>query len=103
MNSKSFNSKRVKGERVIYTASSFARQNLIYLQEIGKSEYLEPYESKRGKLSSFLFCIVKSGSGKLIYYDTTYELSTGDCIFVNCIQDYIISSKPKFPGQLYLD
>ena len=49
-----FNSTRVKGKRVIYTASLFARQNLIYLQEIGSSEYLEAYSSNRGELSSYL-------------------------------------------------
>lgn len=93
MNSKKFNSKKVRGERIIYTASTFARQNLIYLQEIGQSEYLEPYESKRGILSSFLFCIVKKGSGRLIYHDITYELNSTNCILVNCDQDYTISSQ----------
>ena len=94
MNSNTFSNSRVRGERIIYTASPFARQNLIYLQEIGKSEYLEPYESKRkGKLASYLFCIVKSGSGQLTYHDTTFVLNAGDCIFVNCRQDYTISSK----------
>ena len=93
MNSKIFISNRVRGRRIIHTASSFARRNLIYLQEIGNSEYLQPYESMRGRLSSFLFCIVKSGSGKLVYHDIVYNLEKDDCILINCSYNYTISSK----------
>lgn len=59
---------------------SFARENLIYLQEIGKSEYLEPYISQREILPSYLIFLVKSGAGKLICHDVAYELKTESCI-----------------------
>mgnify|MGYP001161773188 CR=1 FL=1 len=87
-----FNSTRVKGKRVIYTASLFARQNLIYLQEIGSSEYLEAYSSNRGELSSYLFFIVKNGIGKLTYHDVTYTLRKGSCVFIYCSYKYTIST-----------
>lgn len=87
-----FYSARVKGERVIYTASLFARQNLIYLQEIGSSSYLEAYSSSRGELSSYLFFVVKNGVGKLTYHDVTYNLQAGSCVFVNCMYNYTIST-----------
>lgn len=92
MKTNKFSNERVRGERIIYTASSFAMQNLIYLQEIGKSEYLEPYISKRGVLSSFLFFIVENGTGRLTFHDVTYELEKGSCVFVNCNDKYAISS-----------
>jgi AraC-like DNA-binding protein len=90
--SNQFHSSRVQGERIIYTASPFAKQTLIYLQEIGVSEYLEPYTSKRGDLTSYLFFIVKTGAGRLTYQDVTYSLTTGNCVFINCNIDYVISS-----------
>lgn len=93
VSSNKFHNKRVQGERVIYTASLFAKQNLIYLQEIGTSKYLEPYISKRGDLTSYLFFIVKNGFGKLTYQDITYPLKRGNCAFVNCNMDYTISSE----------
>ena len=88
-----FSSQRVIGERVIYTASPFAKQNLIYLQEIGTSNYLQPYSSKRNNLASYLFFIVHNGSGSLKYQNVSYSLSTGDCAFINCDTEYTISSE----------
>lgn len=59
MSSTKFHIKRVQGERIIYTASLFAKQNLFYLQEIGYSQYLEPYISKRGELAYYFHGILK--------------------------------------------
>jgi AraC-like DNA-binding protein len=87
-----FQSNRVRGERVIYTASSFARQNLIYLQEIGNSDYLQPYLGKRGELDSYLFFTVRSGKGELEIQDSKFEMQEGDCAFINCRTPYSISS-----------
>ncbi len=87
-----FSSERVKGKRIIYTPSPFARKNLIYLQEIGSSEYLEPYESRRGMLDSYLFFYIKNGQGELNYQDVLYVLNEGDCVLVNCRNEYVISS-----------
>lgn len=89
---KQFSNERISVKRIIYTASYFAKQNLIYLQEIGTSKYLRPYSSKRNQLSSYLFFIVKNGSGKLDYQNTSYELKEGDCVFINCNTPYTISS-----------
>jgi len=88
-----FSNQRVTGERVIYTASLFAKQNLIYLQEIGTSKYLQPYSSKRNNLASYLFFIVRNGSGKLEYQNAAYSLSAGDCALINCNTPYTISSE----------
>ncbi|MCR4694109.1 MAG: AraC family transcriptional regulator [Pseudobutyrivibrio sp.] len=92
MSTHNFKNSRVRGKRIIYTASPFAKNNLIYLQEIGFSEYLEPYVSKRGTLSSFLFFYVEDGEGVLDYNGIDYHLKKGDCAFINCNNPYLISS-----------
>ena len=70
----------VKTERLIYTPSSFARQSLFHLQEIGELQALKPHTSKREDLTSLLFFYVIAGNGTLIYEDTSYSLSAGDCV-----------------------
>jgi hypothetical protein len=45
----------VQSRRVIYQASSFAMQNLLYLQETGSLTAIKPHTSSRQNLSSFLF------------------------------------------------
>lgn len=92
MSSSFFSNNRMSGQRIIYTASTFARTNLIYLQEIGSTKYLQPYSSNRNGLNSFLFFIVSNGSGLLKYQNTTYTLKKGDCAFLNCNTPYSISS-----------
>lgn len=87
-----FYNQRVEGMRNIYTSSPFARQNLIYLQEIGTSHYLKPYCDNRNELSSYLFFVVLKGSGELKYQDVIYTLSVGDCALINCNMKYAMSS-----------
>lgn len=79
----------VNTERLIYTPSSFARQSLFHLQEIGVLQALKPHTSKREDLTSLLFFCVIAGNGTLIYEDTAYALSTGDCVFIDCRHPYL--------------
>ena len=53
--------------RIISTPSSFAKDTLFYIQEIGKLKSLKSHTSKREALDSFLFIIVVSGSGTFTY------------------------------------
>lgn len=78
----------VKAKRSMYTASEFAKENLLYLQEIGESRALQPHVSTHGALSSYLFFIVTKGSGTFLYQNTTYQLSQGDCVFIDCRKTY---------------
>ena len=78
----------VDSQRILYTPSSFARENLIHLQEIGELQALKKHTSHRDGLSSFLFFIVESGSGSLYYDRKHYSLSAGDCVFINCVSSY---------------
>ena len=67
MDNSSFNGSIVKANRIIYTASGFAKKNLLYLQEIGESQARQPHISARKNLASYLFFIVTQGSGTLEY------------------------------------
>jgi len=78
----------VESRRILYTPSSFAKANLIYLQETGSLISKKPHISKRQNLSSYLFFIVESGSGIVTYENKEYELTTGDCFFINCMKSY---------------
>ena len=78
----------VTSNRIIYTPSAFAKSNLIYLQETGQLQAKKPHVSQRENLSSYLFFIVKSGSGTLTYEGETFALAAGDCIFLDCQKPY---------------
>ena len=53
----------VESERILYTPSTFARTNLIHLQECGRLKALSPHTSHRENLASYLCFIVLEGSG----------------------------------------
>lgn len=74
----------VSSNRILYTASSFARSSLLHLQEIGELCALRPHISSRSNLSSYLFFTVLSGSGELEYKGKKFSLTTGDCVFIDC-------------------
>lgn len=78
----------VKSNRIIYTPSNFARNNLLYLQEVGELHALKPHTSSRTGLRSFLFFVVTEGSGQLRYEEQDYALSAGDCVFIDCKKAY---------------
>lgn len=74
----------VDSRRIIYTPSVFAKANLIHLQEIGTLEARKPHTSQRENLHSFLFFIIKKGTGSLEYNGHSYPLKKGDCVFLDC-------------------
>lgn len=78
----------VNSRRTIYTPSNFAKLNLTFLQEVGELTSLKKHTSGRENLSSFLFFIVTDGSGTVKYENTIYEVNTGDCVFINCMNAY---------------
>ena len=74
--------------RILYTPSPFARENLFYLQEAGSLQAKAPHVSHRSYLNSYLFILVKHGSGTVTVRDQNYALSAGDCAFINCSKPY---------------
>lgn len=84
MNRALFHGDLVNTSRMIYTPSDFAKLSLFHIQEIGSLQATKPHTSKRENLSSYLFFIVNSGSGTLLYNNETYDLKMGDCVFIDC-------------------
>ena len=82
----------IKSSRDIYTASSFARSSLLYLQEIGTLSALQPHGSARENLGSYLFFLVTEGAGMLEYQGKSYQLRAGDCAFIDCRKGYRMCS-----------
>lgn len=81
-------SSSVRSSRILYTPSSFARTSLLHLQEIGSLQAIHQHTSARTNLTSFLCFVVLSGTGSLTYEGMTYELSAGDCVFIDCRKAY---------------
>ena len=81
-------SSSVSSSRIIYTPSTFARTSLLHLQEVGSLQAVHPHVSQRSDLVSFLCFVVLSGEGELSYEEQTYQLSEGDCVFIDCRKAY---------------
>lgn len=89
-----FTTNIVTSDRILYTPSVFAKTSLLYLQEIGSLVANEAHTSRRSNLQSYLFFIVKNGSGKFVYNGIEYELKAGDCVFIDCENPYSHSTDP---------
>ena len=78
----------VSSRRILYTASSFAKSNLIFLQETGSLKALRPHVSRRDNLQSYLCMMVLDGSGYIEYEGRHYDMKKGDCAFIDCMRSY---------------
>ena len=78
----------VASSRILHTPSTFARTSLLHLQEVGSLQAIHPHTSTRTNLTSFLCFVVLSGTGSLTYEGTTYPLTAGDCVFIDCRKAY---------------
>ena len=84
----------VSSDRILYTPSSFARASLLHLQEIGTLKALQLHTSSRSNLQSYLFFVVTTGSGSLVYEGKEYKLSEGSCVFIDCQKPYSHTTNP---------
>ena len=88
MNTALFHGDLVESRRIIYTPSDFAKTSLLHLQEIGSLQAQKPHISRRENLISYLFFIVSSGTGALVYNGQRHVLASGDCVFIDCSRSY---------------
>lgn len=88
-----FHGEIVTSRRTVYTPSPFARENLLYLQEVGSLKAQKPHTSRRDGLNSYLFFIVSAGSGTLEYMGKKHTLEAGDCVFIDCHSRYSHTTK----------
>lgn len=96
MNEYSFSEKTVESKRILYTPSSFAREDLFHLQETGTLTAITTHSSHRSNLTSYLFFVILNGSGRLVYKGEEFLLSQGDCVFIDCNNPYIHETSKDF-------
>lgn len=89
-----------RSDRSLHTPGNFAKQNLLYVQEVGRLESLSPHRCVRENLDSFLFLIVLEGKGSLDVREKHYEIKQGDCALVDCMQHYEHISDEEEPWKL---
>jgi len=89
-----------QSNRIIATPSPYAFTHYLYVQEVGSLQSIEPHISKRENLQSFLFFIVLKGSGHIFYRGTSYPLSIGDCVYIDCQEEYAHESTVDDPWEL---
>lgn len=77
-----------ESERCLHTPGSFAKQNLLYVQEVGRLKSLQPHRCVREKLDSYLFLIVLEGKGSLDIMGKHYEMKKGSCALIDCMEHY---------------
>lgn len=77
-----------KSDRCIHTPGNFAKQNLLYVQEVGRLQSLKPHRSIRENLNSFLFVVVLEGKGSLQIGGKHYDIHSGDCALIDCKEHY---------------
>lgn len=77
-----------KSERYLHTPGSFARQHLLYVQEVGHLKSLQPHRCVREKLDSFLLLVVLEGKGTLKICDRETAVGKGDCAWIDCMGNY---------------
>lgn len=88
MSELTFREQPVDSQRVLYTPSVFAKTSLLHLQEVGELQAKIAHTNQRNHLASYLFFVVLSGEGSLIYEGNTYSLQSGDCVFIDCRKPY---------------
>ncbi len=76
--------KMTKSDRCLHTPGSFAKQNLIYVQEVGTLQSIQPHKCTRENLDSYLLLLVLDGKGKLQIRGQSIEVQKGDCALIDC-------------------
>lgn len=89
-----------ESERFLHTPGEFARENLIYVQEMGELRSIQSHRCIREKLNSYLIFIVTRGSGMIQIDGKDHSLVMGDCVFIDCQQHYEHQSSESDPWEL---
>lgn len=77
-----------QSDRCLHTPGAFAKQNLLYVQEVGRLQSLKPHRCVRENIDSYLFLVVLEGKGSLDINGKHYEFAQGDCALIDCMEHY---------------
>lgn len=86
--------------RIIVTPSPFAKEQYLYVQEVGALTSLDSHMSHRENLDSYLFFMVLSGKGTFYYNEKSYSLKQGQCVWIDCKPSYAHESSSELPWEL---
>ena len=89
-----------RSDRVLHTPGNFAKKYLLYVQEAGMLESLTPHICRRKNLDSYLIFEVLDGKGSITYEGREYELHQGECIWIDCRQEFAHISSREMPWRL---
>ncbi len=87
-------------DRILATPTPYGRSHYLYVQEIGTLTSMEPHVSSRENLSSYLFLTVQKGEGYLTYRGKRHFIQAGDCVYINCRNQYAHESTEEHPWTL---
>lgn len=77
-----------QSDRCLHTPGSFAKENLLYVQEVGNLRSLKLHKCVRENLDSFLFLIVLDGKGSLDVKGKHYQVQKGSCALIDCMEHF---------------
>ncbi|MDD6057986.1 MAG: AraC family transcriptional regulator [Clostridiales bacterium] len=89
-----------KSDRILHTPGTFAKNHLLYVQEVGKLQSLVPHICRRENLDSYLIFEVVEGRGSITAEGTTFELQRGDCVWIDCQEPFEHVSSEEEPWKL---
>lgn len=89
-----------KSDRSLHTPSSFAKTNLLYVQEVGRLQSLTPHVCKRNNIDSYLIFEVVKGKGSILYENHRIELRKGQCVWIDCQNEFEHISSENEPWHL---
>lgn len=89
-----------QSDRCLHTPGNFAKQNLLYVQEVGTLQSVQPHRCAREKIDSFLFLVVLEGEGNLDIHGENIRVKAGDCALVDCMEHYEHISDEKAAWKL---
>ncbi|CDF02915.1 MAG: AraC family transcriptional regulator [Ruminococcus sp.] len=87
-------------KRIINTPSSAAKQTFFYMQETGYLKAIDAARSQRQNLDSYLIAAVVEGNGSLTISDKTYNISKGECFFIDCRTPHFYKSDENDPWEI---
>lgn len=82
------NDEMTRSDRCLHAPGNFAKNNLLYVQEVGTLQSLQPHRCVREKLDSFLLMIVTEGKGSLAIGGKHVDVEAGDCAWIDCMEHY---------------
>lgn len=89
-----------RSNRLLHTPESFAKNNLLYVQETGTLKSLAPHVCRRENLDSYLIFQVLNGKGSITYEGDATTIRKGECIWIDCHRAFEHISSEDDPWEL---